>query len=192
MKLKLKMEENMLFRKMVRAAFAQLFFHFVIQIAISVSFLILILIPQKGFSQPPQSMPEIGAAQFSADSLKRVITKRILSDAGKKEIRSCEKEKTQSLNHCRNSDSTFAEVNRKINDAKLTNANPNDPAIQSLLEKKFALEKSCDDAFNSTAKGKQCLVGENQRKQALDRALAKDKGYQKLIERSQSMGTEHL
>ena len=165
---------------------------FVMSVSISVAMGILILIPQKILSQPTQLMLDIGAAQFSADSLKREITKKILSDADKKEIRSCEKEKAQSLNNCRNSDSTIAEVNRKLNEAKLNNANPNDPAIQSLLEKKFALEKGCDEAFASTAKGKKCLMGENQRKQALDKALAKDKGYQKLLERAQSVGSEHL
>jgi hypothetical protein len=143
-------------------------------------------------AQPPMSMPDEGSAQASMDSLRREITKRILSDAEKKDIRACEREKSQFLKQCRTADTAHAGVDRRLNDAKLQSANPNDPAIQALLERKFTLEKGCDDKYSATARGKQCLSGEQKRQAALEKALAKDKGYQALKQRAEAVGAEHL
>jgi hypothetical protein len=117
---------------------------------------------------------------------------RILSASDKKEIRACDREKTEFLKQCRTSEPTTGEVDRRLNDAKLGGANPNDPAIQALLEKKFQLEKACDDRFTATLRGKQCLAGGRKRQEALDKALAVDKEYQKLWKRSQAISSEPL
>lgn len=143
-------------------------------------------------AQPPLSMPDQGSAQFSLDSLRRVITKRILSDADKREIRSCDREKTQFLKQCREADPVTADVDKRLNEAKLKSADPNDPAIQALMERKFTLEKGCDDKFAATARGKQCVSGEQKRQAALEKALAKDKAYQDLRLRAEAVGSQHL
>ncbi len=143
-------------------------------------------------AQPPMSMPDEGSAQFSLDSLRRVITKRILSDADKKEIRSCDREKAQFLKQCREADPVTADVDKRLNQAKLTSADPNEPAIQALMERKFTLEKGCDDKYTATARGKQCVSGEQKRQAALEKALAKDKAYQALRLRAEAVGSQHL
>jgi hypothetical protein len=124
--------------------------------------------------------------------LQRVISRRILSDADKKEIRACEREKSQFLKQCRASDSATALVDKRLNEAKTMGTDPNDPAIQALLEKKFALEKACDDAFNALARGKQCLAGEDKRRVALQKALKLDKQYQSMLKKTQVPGPEPL
>jgi hypothetical protein len=136
--------------------------------------------------------PQDPAVSFSLDSLQRVISRRILNDADKKDIRACEREKSQFLKQCRASDSATASVDKKLNEAKSTGANPNDPAIQALLEKKFALEKACDDAFSALARGKQCLAGEDKRRVALEKALKQDKQYQSMLKKAQPPGPEPL
>ncbi|MDB5047074.1 MAG: hypothetical protein JWO30_145, partial [Fibrobacteres bacterium] len=142
-------------------------------------------------AQPPQP-PQDPSVLNSLDSLKRVITRRILSEAEKKDIRACDREKSQYLKQCRNNDSTGAKVDQQLTEAKKSGADLNDPAIQALLERKFALEKACDDAFTATARGKQCLAGEGKRRDALEKALKKDKQYQALLKKSEVPGSETL
>lgn len=140
----------------------------------------------------PMPSPQDPGLLNSLDSLKREITRRILSDAEKKEIRSCDREKSQFLKQCRASDTANAEVDRKITDAKLNGADPNDPAVAALMERKFVLEKACDDRFTATPRGKQCLAGEGKRRKALDKALLKDKQYQALLKKSEARASETL
>ena len=140
----------------------------------------------------PGAPPQDPSALNRLDSLKRVITRRILSDADKKDIRSCDREKFQYLKQCRAADSGSAQVDRKISEAKQSGADPNDPAVQALLERKFALEKACDDAFAATPRGKQCLAGEGKRRDALDKALQRDKPYQALLKKTEAAGPEPL
>jgi hypothetical protein len=141
-------------------------------------------------AQPGGPSPQDPSVLNSLDSLKRVITRRILSDAEKKEIRSCDREKTGFLTQCRMADTGNAEIDRKITDAKLRGADPNDPAVAALLEGKFAIEKACDDKFTATARGKQCLAGEGKRRAALEKALKKDKQYQALLKKTELAGPE--
>ena len=156
-------------------------------------FLVLILACAASAQMP--SPPQDASVLNSLDSLKRVITRRILSDADKKEIRACDREKTQFLQKCR-ADSSYAKVDRDLNEAKLRGADMNDPAVQSLMEKKFAAEKSCDDRYAAQARGKQCLAGEDKRRQALEKALKADKQYQSLLKKAEPsvplMGSEQL
>lgn len=128
----------------------------------------------------------------SLDSLKRAITVRILSDADKKEIRACNQEKTAFLKQCRAADSANAGVDALINEAKLRGANQGDSAIQALMERKFAREKACDEAFLAKPRGKQCLAGENRRRLALEKALKTDSAYQGLLRRSEATASESL
>lgn len=158
------------------------------------SFLLLFFIFGSHLSraQPQHADSPMMADLASLDSLRRIISMRILSDPDKKEIRACDREKTEFLKQCRASEPTTGEVDRRLNDAKLNGGNPNDPAIQALLEKKFILEKACDDRFTATSRGKQCLAGGRKRQEALDKALAVDKEYQKLWKRSQMARSEPL
>jgi hypothetical protein len=134
-------------------------------------------------AQPPPA-PVDPAVLNSLDSLQRVIQRRILSDADKKEIRACDREKAKFLQECR-SDTAYARVDRDLTDAKLHGADMNDPAVQALLEKKFAAEKACDDRYSAQARGKQCLAGEEKRRKALDKALKADKQYQSLLKKAE-------
>jgi hypothetical protein len=143
----------------------------------------------------PTATPVDPSALNSLDSLQRVIQRRILSDPDKKEIRACDQEKTKFLKECR-SDSAYARVDRDLNDAKLHGADMNDPSVQSLMEKKFAAEKACDDRYATQPRAKQCLAGEEKRRKALDKALKADKQYQSLLKKSEPnpapIGAEHL
>lgn len=143
----------------------------------------------------PSATPVDPSVLNSLDSLQRVVQRRILSDADKKEIRACDREKAKFLKDCR-SDSAYARVDRDLNDAKLHGADMNDPAVQALMEKKFAAEKACDDRYAAQPRGKQCLAGEEKRRKALDKALKADKQYQSLLKKSEPnpapLGAEHL
>jgi hypothetical protein len=136
----------------------------------------------------PGAPPQDPNVLNSLDSLKRVITRRILSDGEKKEIRSCDREKSQFLKQCRSSDTAHAQVDRLITDAKLRGADPNDPAVAALLERKFTYEKACDDRYSATPRGKQCLSGEGKRREALEKALKQDKQYQSLLKKADPQG----
>ena len=158
-----------------------------------VSALALATLAASAAAQP--ATPQDPALLNSLDSLKRVITRRILSDAEKKEIRACDREKTQFLQKCR-VDSAYAKVDRELNEAKLHGADMNDPAVQALLEKKFSAEKACDDRYTAQPRGKQCLAGEDKRRAALEKALLADKQYQSLLKKAEPgavpMGAQHL
>ena len=155
--------------------------------------LVMTLYPVTSLAQPLPSLPSEGSSdQFSLDSLRREVNKRILTNADKQEIRSCDREKTKFLKQCRVSDPGTVDLDRKLNEAKLAGANPNDPAIQSLMERKFALEQKCDDGFATTALGGKCRSGDKKRQAALEKALAGDKAYQSLLQRTRSSETERL
>lgn len=143
-------------------------------------------------AQPLPSLPDQGSDQFSLDSLRREITKRILSDADKKEIQSCNREKTLFLKQCRIAEPGSKDLDRQINEAKLSGANPNDPAIQSLMERKFTLEKTCDDRFTVTSLGGKCRSSDQKRHVALEKALASDKSYQALLHRVRAEDSKDL
>jgi hypothetical protein len=141
---------------------------------------------------PEVMEPASRAEMASVDSARRAISTRILSATDKKEIRACDREKTEFLKQCRKAEPATAEVDQRLNEAKLNSANPNDPAIQALLQKKFLLEKACDDRFTATSRGKQCLAGEQKRRVELDKAIRADKGYQKLWNRYQASRSKTL
>lgn len=137
-------------------------------------------IPAAGQSPTPVD----ASALNSLDSLERVIQRRILSDADKKDIRACDREKAAFLKACR-SDSAYAKVDRELNDAKLHGADMNDPAVQALLERKFSAEKACDDRYSALPRARQCLAGEAKRRKALAQALKADKEYQALLKKAE-------
>jgi hypothetical protein len=140
----------------------------------------------------PGAPPQDPNVLNSLDSLQRAITRRILSDADKKELRACDREKSQFLKECRASDTAQTRVDRQISDAKLSGADPNDPAVAALLERKFSFEKACDDRYTATPRGKQCLAGEGKRRTALEKALKQDKQYQALLKKIEAKGPEPL
>lgn len=140
----------------------------------------------------PGAPPQDPNVLNSLDSLQRVITRRIMSDADKKELRACDREKSQFLKECRASDTAQARVDRQITEAKLSGADPNDPAVAALLERKFSFEKGCDDRYTATPRGKQCLAGEAKRRAALEKALKQDKQYQALLKKVEAKGPEPL
>jgi hypothetical protein len=140
----------------------------------------------------PGAPPQDPNVLNSLDSLQREITRRILSDADKKNLRACDREKSQFLKECRAADTAQVRVDRQISDAKLSGADPNDPAVAALLERKFSSEKACDDRYTSTPRGKQCLAGEDKRRAALEKALKQDKQYQALLKKIAVRGPEPL
>lgn len=127
-----------------------------------------------------------------ADSLRRVIEKRTYSDADKKEIRTCGREKTDFLRQARSADPEYAKVDQALNQAKLSGANPNDPAIMTLMERKFAFEKAFDERYVATPKGKKCTEGESRRHKAVTAALEKDKSYQEILKSIAASSPDHL
>ena len=153
--------------------------------------LLLLLSAFPVLSQSPQ-LPQDAAASFSLDSLQRVIARRILGPADKQEMRSCQQEKSRALQLCRERDPARAQVDSQINQAKRSGGDPNDPAIQALMERKFNLERSCDEAFNAKPAGKRCLAGEAKRRKALEQALKRDPEYRKLSEALPPAGSQHL
>jgi len=144
------------------------------------------------FSQTKNPIPDQGNALFAVDSAKREISKKILSPTDKKNIRSCDREKMDFLKACRERDPENQSITKLLNEAKMNSANPEDPAIQSLLEKKFSLEKKCDDKYQATSAGKICFANEAKRQSDLEKALSTDKGYQLLLKKTQPMGSEPL
>lgn len=119
----------------------------------------------------------------SADSLRREIEKRTYSDADKKAIRACNREKADYLKQARGAEPEYARTDKALTEAKLAGGSMDDPAIQALLERKFAFEKRFDDGYRSTPGGKKCVDGELRRHKAVTAALAKDKQYQALQKR---------
>ena len=154
--------------------------------------LVLVLMASRAGNAQQDPESEANVIQFQLDSLKREVSKRILSDVDKKEIRSCDRDKAQFLKQCRVLETEYPEVEKRLNEAKLGNGDPNSPAIQSLMEKKFILEKTCDDRFSADPRGKQCQSGEKKREVELNKALTKDSQYQKLLKKSQTKPSEHL
>jgi hypothetical protein len=119
----------------------------------------------------------------SADSLRREIEKRTYSDADKKEIRACGREKSEFLRQARGAEAGYAGTDKALNEAKLAGADMNDPAVLALMEKKFSFEKRFDERYLATPGGKKCSEGESRRRKALEAALAKDRAYQDLLKR---------
>lgn len=140
----------------------------------------------------PGAPPQDPNVLNSLDSLQRAISRRILTDADKKELRACDREKSQFLKECRGADTAQARVDRQISEAKLSGADPNDPAVSALLERKFSFEKACDDRYSSLPRGKQCLAGEGKRRTALQKAMKQDKQYQALLKKIEAKGPEPL
>ena len=139
---------------------------------------------------PAQGSVQAPNAQTLArlDSLEHALSKRILGEGDKREIRACGRGKSEFLKRLRSGDSAYAGVDRDLNAAKLAGADPNQPSIVALMEKKFAFEKSFDDRYASTSEGKACIQGEAKRRRALAQALEKDKEYQTLLKKAARLG----
>ena len=139
----------------------------------------LLLALLAGFPDPAASQPE-PETQAKLDSLKRVITGKVFSDADKKDIRGCDRDKTQFLKRLRDAEPGYTRVDSALTRAKLGGADPNSPEVMALLEKKFTFEKGFDDKFTATPRGKKCAEGEGRRRRILEAALKKDREYQSL------------
>ncbi len=139
--------------------------------------------PAAGGPPPTPKAPLDPGLVHSADSLRREIEKRTYSDADKKEIRACGREKMDFLRQARSAEPEYAKTDKLLNEAKLAGGSLEDPAIQALMERKFAFEKRFDDAYRATPGGKKCVDGENRRHKAVTAALEKDKQYQTLLKR---------
>lgn len=139
--------------------------------------------PAGGGPPPAPKAPLDPGLVHSADSLRREIEKRTYSDADKKEIRACNREKTDFLRQARSAEAEYAKTDKSLNEAKLAGGSLEDPAIQALMERKFSFEKRFDDAYRATPGGKKCVDGELRRHKAVTAALAKDKQYQTLLKR---------
>src|SRR5687768_17580481 len=108
---------------------------------------------------PPQSTTPPGLAGKApldpalvakADSLRRAIERRTYSEADKKEIRSCDREKSDFLKQARAADPEYGKVDKALLEARIAGGAPDDPAILSLMERKFAFEKAFDERYLAT------------------------------------------
>jgi hypothetical protein len=129
---------------------------------------------------------------MSLDSLRRVINLRVLSDADKKAIRACDRDKSRFLKEARAAEPGYAQVDKSLNEAKLAGADPNEPSIQALMEKKFTFEKSFDQRFYATPVGRKCSEGDERHAKALAKALEKDKEYQALLKKARNLPSQSL
>lgn len=152
-------------------------------------------------SLPPQSATPPGLAEKApldpalvakADSLRRAIERRTYSEADKKEIRACDREKSDFLKQARAADPEFGKVDKALLEARIAGGSPNDPAVLSLLERKFVLEKAFDERYAATARGKTCNAGAARRLKAVTAALEKDTTYQDLLKRIAASSSDHL
>jgi hypothetical protein len=151
--------------------------------------------PGGPWASPPQGgmgAPLDAELVAKADSLRRAIERRTLSDADKKEIRACDRDKAEFLRKARAGEAGYAEVDARIREAKIGGADPNDPAVMALLERKFAFEKKFDERYRATPKGKSCTAGEARRQKAIAAALEKDREYQALLKRIASSSRDHM
>lgn len=145
----------------------------------------LLMLASTVFAQPmrPPAPPLDPALVAQADSLRRHIERTTYTDADKKELKACNREKTDFLKQARGADPEYAKTDAALRDAKLAGADMNDPAVLSLMERKFGFEKAFDDKYLATPKGKKCAEGELKRHKAVEAALKKHKGYQDLLKR---------
>lgn len=164
------------FRSSLRAAAAALF-------------LTLPVLAQPMRSPAPPLDPALVA---KADSLRRHIERTTYTDADKKELKACNREKADFLKQARGADPEYAKTDHALREAKLAGAGMNDPAVLSLMERKFAFEKAFDEKYLATPKGKRCAEGELKRHRAVEAALKRHKGYQDLIERIEAAPDTHM
>lgn len=155
------------------------------------------LLATLAIAQPPSiarapKPPLDPALVAKADSLRREIEKRTYSDADKKQIRACGREKQEFLKQARGADPEYAKTDKALTEAKLAGASMNDPAVLKLMERKFAFEKAFDEKYLATPKGKACGEGEVRRHKAVTAALEKDKQYQDLLKRIAASSADHM
>lgn len=146
-------------------------------------------LPRLASAQPEAADPPMAR---SLDSLRRVINVRLLGDADKKEMRACDRDKARFLKDARAADPAYAQTDKSLNEAKLSGADPNDPSIQALMEKKFNYEKTFDQRYYATPPGKKCAEGDERRAKALAKALEKDKDYQALLKKARNSPAQSL
>lgn len=154
----------------------------------------VLLIPALLHSQPMRApAPPLDPALVAqADSLRRHIERTTYTDADKKELKACNREKSDFLKQARGADPEYAKTDKALREAKLAGADMNDPAVLALMEKKFTFEKAFDDKYLATAKGKKCAEGELQRHRAVEAALGKHKAYQDLLKRVNASSADHM
>jgi hypothetical protein len=124
--------------------------------------------------------------------MRRAIERRTYSDADKKEIRACDREKSDFLKRARTADPEYGQVDQALLKARIAGGAPDDPAILALMERKFAFEKAFDDRYLATSRGKVCAAGAARRSKAVNAALEKDKAYQDLLKRIAASSADHL
>jgi hypothetical protein len=145
----------------------------------------ILLFALSAFAQPMRApAPPLDPALVSkADSLRRHIERTTYTDADKKELKACNREKTDFLKQARGADPEYAKTDHALREAKLAGADMNDPAVLALMERKFTFEKTFDDKYLATPKGKHCAEGELKRHKAVAAALKRHKEYQDQMRR---------
>lgn len=154
----------------------------------------LLLLAFSVHAQPMRSpAPPLDPALVAkADSLRRHIERTTYTDADKKSLKACNREKADFLKQARGADPEYAKTDNALREAKLAGADMNDPAVLALMERKFNYEKTFDDRYLATPKGKRCAEGEQKRHKAVEAALKRHKEYQDLIKRIESAPSSTL
>jgi hypothetical protein len=135
-----------------------------------------------------QSLTGLDSLIVKRDSVEREIRRRVLSPEDKQNIRTCNQQKLAFLKNARSKNSEVAKVDSSLMAAKLKAISPDDPEAMQLMERKYSLEKSFEDAYIATAPGKGCIAGEDKRRKKGDEAVANDLYYQKLSRQISNRG----
>ncbi len=142
---------------------------------------IVFLISTLGTLWAGAERPPIDAfqARGKMDSLREQLDRAIFPPAEKKAWRDCIRGKSEFLAQGRKSDPAFAEVDSLIKRAKVAHADPEDPAVLALMERKYSLEQGLENGWNAAAKGKNCLAIEEKRRRKLESMLDSNPEYRK-------------
>jgi hypothetical protein len=117
-----------------------------------------------------------------------VLTVKVLTPDDQKNIRSCRGDKQTFLKSEREKEKSYAALDQALLEAKLKESNPNDTAIQKLMEKKYNFEQKFENTYIKTSKGKVCLEQEKQRNKKISKALDQSPEYRSLKQKVQLPG----
>ncbi len=150
---------------------------------ITLFFVLLSLFSAPSFSQFSQ---ETIPARIRLDSLQRALTVKVLTPTDQKNLRICRQEKQEFLKVARLNEKDLASLDQALLEAKLKDVNPNDTAIQELLQRKYTLEQKIENAYIASARGKVCLTQEKQREKKIAAAVKQSLEYQALKQKTES------
>ncbi len=131
----------------------------------------------------PETLRRRMVLQRQADSLAREVTRGLLTDLDKRDIRTCDSAKRVFLQDLRQRDTNYAHIDNRLRQAKLNRADPNSNSVRSLLEAKFRKEERFEQTYLATLPGAGCHEKESKRYARIQAALNVHAEYQSLQDR---------